>query len=146
MVKNLPLDRITVDTLMDKPVFVNEYDNIMTVIKRLLETKKGCVLVKDSKDNTIGIISDRDIHRLILKEGGMFSPELLVKDFMVKPVIMISKNDTLQQAEDIMRKNKINRLPVVKKQGSNQVIGIINFDTVHENLLTNFAKSWIKRL
>lgn len=144
-VKSIPIDRIIVDSIMDNPIFVNENDNILTVIKRLLQTKKGCVLVTRTNDDTIGIISDRDIQRLILKEGGLFSPELLAKGCMVKPVVMVDRNATLFDAEKIMRKNKINRLPVVEKEGSKQVIGIINYETVHSNVLMRFAKSWVKR-
>ena len=130
---------------MYEPVFVNVNDNIIAVIKKLLLLKKGYVLVTQSNDNIVGIISARDIHRLILKEGGMFSPELLAKDCMVKPVITIVSNATLQDAEEIMRVNKINRLPVIDKEGSKKVIGVINYETVHSNVLTAFAKKWVKR-
>lgn len=131
---------------MDDPIYVNDKDNIMKVIKKLLQTKKGYVLVKNIDDEAIGIISDRDIHRLLLKEGGMFSPDLIARDFMVKPVIKITRNKTLQQAEDIMRENKINRLPVVEEKGSKHVIGIVNFDTIHKNLVTSFARSWVNKI
>ncbi len=141
----IPLERLIVDSLMDDPVFVKVNDNILVVIKKLLQLKKGYVLVTRSDDTIVGIISDRDIHRLILKEGGMFSPDLLAKECMVKPVITIVSNATLQDAEEIMRANKINRLPVVEKEGSKKVIGVINYETVHSNVLTNFAKKWVKR-
>ena len=71
----IPIERIIVDSIMDKPVFVKDSDNILTVIKRLLQTKRGYVLVNRSNNITCGIISDRDIQRMILKEGGLFSPE-----------------------------------------------------------------------
>ncbi|MHA1211198.1 MAG: CBS domain-containing protein, partial [Candidatus Heimdallarchaeota archaeon] len=66
-------------------------------------------------------------------------------EFMVTPVIMCDKSTSLYQAESIMQSNNVNRLPIVEKSGSKVVIGIINFETIHSNLLTNFAKSWIKR-
>lgn len=140
----IPFETVKVDTLMDSPVFVKEDDNILTVIKRLLQTAKGYVLVNRS-DKTVGIISDRDIQRLILEKGGMFSPTIIAKDFMVSPVVMCEKSLSLYEAEALMQRKKVNRLPVVEKEGSKVVIGIINFDTVHTNLLSNFAKSWIKR-
>ncbi|MBK5112976.1 MAG: CBS domain-containing protein [Candidatus Heimdallarchaeota archaeon] len=130
---------------MDDPAFVNVNDNILIVIKKLLQLKKGCVLVNQNNGNTVGIISDRDIHRLIIKEGGMFSPDLLAKNCMVKPVIMIIRTATLQNAEELMHEHKINRLPVVEKEGSKKVIGIVNYETVHSNIITNFAKKWVKR-
>lgn len=129
---------------MDPPEFVNEHDTVLDVIKHLLRTRKGYVLV-NHHDETIGIISDRDIHRLILKEGGLFSPITQAKDFMVSPVIMIPRTTTLSEAEDIMQSNQINRLPIVEEKGSKKVIGVVNFETIHYNLLSNFAKSWVKR-
>lgn len=140
----IPLERIIVESVMDLPVFVNENDNILTVIKKLLKTRQGYVLV-ERIDDTVGIISDRDIQRLILKEGGMFSPDILAKDFMVHPVIMVDKTTSLYEAESIMQQKNINRLPIVEKEKSKKVIGIINYDTVHSNLLTSFAKSWTKQ-
>ena len=140
----IPLERIIVEAVMDSPAFVNVDDNILTVIKQLLRTKKGCVLV-NRLDKTIGIISDRDIQRLVLKEGGMISPTITAREFMIKPVIMIPRTATISEADTIMHQNKINRLPVVEREGSKKVIGIINFETVHSNLITNFAKNWIKR-
>lgn len=131
---------------MDPPVFVDESDNVLTVIKMLLRTRKGYVLVRRNKRDTTGIISDRDIQRLILKEAGLFSPEIIASEFMVKPVIFITKNQTLEEAEDLMRANDINRLPVIKNKDSKEVIGIINYDTVHSNIMTNFARSWVKRI
>ena len=141
----IPFERIIVETLMDPPIFVNENDNILIVIKKLLEARKGYVLVQRI-DDCVGIISDRDIQRLILKEGGMFSPTIQAKDFMVQPVIKAEKTTTLREAESIMRQKKINRLPIVERKGSKKVIGVINYDTLHSNLLTNFAKSWTKRV
>ena len=140
----IPLERIIVESLMDPPVFVNENDNILTVIKKLLETRQGYVLV-EKQDDTIGIISDRDIQRLILKEGGMFSPTILAKDFMVHPVIMVVKTTSLFEAESIMQQKRINRLPIVEDENSKKVIGVINYETVHSNLLTSFAKSWTRQ-
>jgi len=141
----IPLERIIVELVMDEPVFVNTNDNVLVVIKKLLLLKKGYVLVNRSNNTTVGIISDRDIHRLILKEGGMFSPNLLAKDFMVTPVITIIRTATLRDAEEKMREYKINRLPVVEKESSKKVIGMINYETVHSNVITNFAKKWINR-
>ena len=144
-VSNIPLNRIVVSTIMDPPVFVDEFDNVLVVIKMLLKTRKGYVLVTRNNKDTIGIISDRDIQRLILKEAGMFSPELIAKDFMVKPVIFITKNQTLHEAEDLMRENEINRLPVVENKNSKLVLGVINYETVHSNIMTSFARSWLGR-
>ncbi|RLI67835.1 MAG: hypothetical protein DRP02_06590 [Candidatus Gerdarchaeota archaeon] len=141
----MPIMRIPVCELMDDPVFVSEDDNLLTIIKRLLSTKKGCVLVNNKKGETIGIISDRDIQRLILREGGLISPAITAKEFMVKPVITGQNTLSLAEADQIMHHHKINRLPIVEKEGSKKVIGIVNYETVHANLITTFAKSWIER-
>ncbi|MEA2070409.1 MAG: CBS domain-containing protein [Asgard group archaeon] len=141
----MPLNRVIVESLMDKPVFVKSKDNITTVIETLLQSRKGCVLINNAQNETVGIISDRDILRSILENKTLLSQGLKAKDIMVSLVIMITNTQSLKSAEDIMRKNKINRLPVVENPKSKKVIGIVNYDTVHKNLLTSFATKWINR-
>ena len=134
----------TIKTIMTKPSFVDENDNLLTITKVLLQTKKGCVFVT-RLGKLIGIISDRDIQRLVLKEGGLISPDITAKEFMVKPVVTIPINASIEEADHLMYSEKINRLAVVDKKGSKNVVGLIDYNTTHNELVTNFARSFIKR-
>ena len=105
-----------IEVIMVPPVTVDESDSILVVAKVLLQSNKGCVLVT-SAGEVVGIITERDMLRFILKEGCVISPEIEARDIMIKPVLTIHKNATLAQADDLMAQAKINRLAVVETEG-----------------------------
>ena len=72
----------TVETIMIKPELVDENTNFVEVTKILLKTKRGCVFVTRI-GKLVGIITDRDIQRLILKDGGIISPDIIASDCIV---------------------------------------------------------------
>ena len=132
----------TVETIMMKPEIVDENTNFVEVTKILLRTKRGCVFVTKS-DRLVGIITDRDIQRLILRDGGIISPETTAKDFMIKPVVSVKKNTSIDEADQLMHNEKVNRLAVV--DDNKAVIGLIDYKSTHSQLITQFAKSIVHR-
>ena len=133
-----------IDTIMVKPAMVDENDSMSVIAKVLLKTNKGCVFVT-SVGEVVGIITERDILRLLLKEGCMLSEEISAQDFMVKPVISIHKTATLAEADDLMAQTNVNRLAVVEKKGSLVVIGFIDSEMLNVALKTEVLKTYKKR-
>ncbi len=133
-----------IDAIMIKPAMVDENDSMSVIAKVLLQTNKGCVFVT-SIGEVVGIITERDILRLLLKEGCMLSEEIEAKDFMVKPVISIPKTATLAEADDLMAQTSVNRLAVVEKEGSLIVVGIIDSEMLNVALKTEVLKTYKKR-
>ncbi|HUT81922.1 MAG TPA: CBS domain-containing protein [Candidatus Bathyarchaeia archaeon] len=134
----------TVESIMIKPAFVDINDNIVQVAKMLLQTKKGCVFVTNH-DKAVGIITDRDFQRYIVKEAGMISSTSTAKEFMISPVITIRKNASVEEADQLMHKEKIQRLGVIEKANPNIIIGLLDYNATHAELITKFAKSLINR-
>jgi len=133
-----------IDTIMVKPAMVDENDSMSVIAKVLLKTNKGCVFVT-SVGEVVGIITERDILRLLLKEGCMLSEEISAQDFMVQPVISIHKTATLAEADDLMAQTNVNRLAVVEKKGSLVVIGFIDSEMLNVALKTEVLKTYKKR-
>lgn len=133
-----------IETIMVPPALVDENDNVTVVAKVLLQTNKGCVFVT-SAGEVVGIITERDILRLILKEGGILSPEIKAKDFMIQPVITIAKTATISDADDLMYKKNVNRLAVVEQEGSLNVVGLIDAELIHSSLKVEIARTLKKR-
>ncbi len=123
---------------------VDENDSMSVIAKVLLQTNKGCVFVT-SIGEVVGIITERDILRLLLKEGCMLSEEIEARDFMVKPVISIPKTATLAEADDLMAQTSVNRLAVVEKEDSLIVVGIIDSEMLNVALKTEVLKTYKKR-
>lgn len=133
-----------IDAIMIKPAMVDENDSMSVIAKVLLQTNKGCVFVT-SIGEVVGIITERDILRLLLKEGCMLTEEIEAQDFMVKPVISIPKNATLAEADDLMAQTNVNRLAVVEKEDSLIVVGIIDSEMLNVALKTEVLKTYKKR-
>lgn len=133
-----------IDAIMIKPAMVDENDSMSVIAKVLLQTNKGCVFVT-SVGEVVGIITERDILRLLLKEGCMLSEEIEAQDFMVKPVISIPKTATLAEADDLMAQTNVNRLAVVEKEGSLIVVGIIDSEMLNVSIKTEVLKTYKKR-
>lgn len=97
--------------------------------------KKNCdeVIVVDKLSRPLGIITDEDILRKI---GEQYARPYTTRldDLMTFPLITISHDDTLQDALDTMRKNKVRKLAVTSEYGT--VIGMIFSETI-ANLIRN---------
>jgi trk system potassium uptake protein TrkH len=89
------------------------------------------VITKNEKP--IGIVTDTDILDKVVSRGED-SDFVTLKTIMSSPIITISSSATVKQAIDLMRKNRIKRLPVtVDKIGdnnNNKIIGIVTQETL----------------
>ena len=133
-----------VEAVMVSPAMVDENDSVAIVAKVLLQSNKGCVFVT-SIGEVIGIITERDVLRLILREGGMLSPEIKAKDFMIKPVITIHKSASLAKADDLMEQTNVHRIAVVEKEDSLIVVGLIDVDMIRSSIKVELLKTLKKR-
>jgi CBS domain-containing protein len=133
-----------IEAAMVPPAMVDENDNVAIIAKVLLQSNKSCVFVT-SIGEVIGIITERDVLRLILREGGMLSPDIKAKDFMIKPVVTIPKTATLAQADDLMEQTNVSRLAVVEKEDSLIVVGLINADVIRSSIKIELLKTLKKR-
>ncbi|HUT81145.1 MAG TPA: CBS domain-containing protein [Candidatus Bathyarchaeia archaeon] len=133
-----------IEIIMVPPTMVDESDNIAIIAKVLLQSNKGCVFVT-SIGEVVGIITERDVLRVILKEGGMISPDIEAKDFMVRPVVTISKSATISQADDLMEQTGVNRLAVVEKEDSLIVVGLIDTEMIRASVKIELLKTLKRR-
>ena len=85
----------------------------------------GCVPVcADDADHPIGVITDRDICMCALFGARPLS-QLTVREAMSdQPLYVCQPEDSLAQAEELMRQARVRRLPVVDSGGA--LIGVIS--------------------
>ena len=89
----------------------------------------------------VGILSDRDLKQywaspattLSKNELNYLIQQVIVEMIMIKTVIIISPEYTVERAALIMQENDINALPVVE---NNQLVGIITSSDVMDVLLS----------
>jgi len=83
------------------------------------DTDVGCVII--TKGNApLGILTERDfVKRIVSKEKSFSTP---LADVMSFPLITSKPDDTVWEVAEIMKKNKIHKVPV---EDNGKLVGII---------------------
>ena len=92
---------------------VNSLTNATNISLIMKEYKIGSVIVIDTENHPIGIVTERDIVRRVVCERKNPSTTK-VDSIMSKPVITAKHTTAIDKAINTMIKNKIRRLPIVK--------------------------------
>ena len=117
----------------------------------LLKYEISGLIVVNKENEVIGVISEKDIYRLIYPSYRDFyeTPELFinfaemekeigkkdqvpVKDFMTSDVIKTIPDEYVMKVGAIMLAKQIHRLPVVDKRG--RLVGVITRGSIYRNL------------
>jgi len=112
--------------------FINENSSMKKALDIITRKKLGVLIVRDSKKNTTGIITDGQIRRSNLKKGNL--RDLKVKNVMTKNPISIDKDVLAAKSLAIMSDRKITSLCVHKNRSRNKTIGILH---IHHILNAN---------
>ncbi|MCJ7771513.1 MAG: CBS domain-containing protein, partial [Desulfobacterales bacterium] len=89
----------------------------------LMNQKKcGSVLVKNSKGDLIGIVTDSDLRKKVIAQG--YSINRPVSEIMSSPLISINSNAFMFESLVMMMEKNIKHLPVVND--NNNIIGVIS--------------------
>ena len=99
----------------------------------------GLIVLRDTShnetaevDTPIGIITERDIARLVAFSSNL-STDTLISEVMSKPLITINQNSSIKEATDLMQKNDIRKLPVLDNKG--KLVGIITAKDVLRSIM-----------
>ena len=121
----------TVEDIMitgNKIPFVNENLQMSKALKILSEKKLGILIIRNSKKNTTGIITDGQVRRFSQKNLNFLS--LTVKKIMTKKPISIDKNELAAKALTLMNNKKITSLIVNKKENPLLTVGVVHVHTI----------------
>jgi len=128
------IETISVSSFMTRDVKTEKEDqNVLTAYRIMNENNIGCVIIVKKDDKPIGIITERDVVRLL----GSLNPSLLqipLRDIMSKPVITISINSSLRDAIQTMQQKNIRRLVIVDKE---KMVGIITDKDIFRAIMNN---------
>ena len=81
---------------------------------RLLNYQRiGAVLVRDAKDNVIGVVSERDIIRGIAVNGAR-ALDMEVRELMTREVVSCKPTDTIAEVMRVMTTRRFRHLPVME--------------------------------
>ena len=119
----------TVEDLMltkNKIPFISENSNMKEALKIITQKKLGTLIVKNSKGNTTGIVTDGTIRRANEKNDNL--KKLSVKKIMTKNPVSVSKDMLVEKALSIMNQKKITSLCVDNYK--NKTIGILHIHNI----------------
>ena len=124
------------DWMSRNPVAVSPELSVEQVIRLMRAHGIRHVLVMDD-ERLVGIVSNRDLRRLVVGEGSPFSPRLPAGRIMTENPVTVSPEAPLIEAAREMLERKIGALPVVE---GDRLIGILTKSDAFEALL-----AWAER-
>lgn len=119
---------------MSKNVIVlDENTNIIKIAKTMKENDIGIIPISRNK-KIIGVLTDRDIVTKVLANN-----DEKIKNYITKKIVKINVDSDINEALEIMKKNKIKRLLVEK---NNKLVGILSISDLlyyqNEKILETF--------
>ncbi len=109
---------------------LNETDTVKTASQILHEKKVGCMPILDKNKIVIGIISERDLSRLIYTE--QFNINLPVTKIMSKNLVSCDLNTSVTELMNEMRKKKIRHILIMEDK---KLLGIVSIRDVVNHLI-----------
>lgn len=101
-------------------------DTLLDVAEQLATRRIGALVVKDGSDRMIGIVSERDIVRMLALEG----PDVVgrpVSDVMSRKVVTCTESDTIDSLLERMTAGKFRHFPVMEGE---RLIGIVSIGDI----------------
>ena len=119
----MKIDKLIVKTVLS----CYPEDDLRVPARAMWEGDCGSIPVVDSWSHVIGMITDRDICMAAYTQGRKLE-EIRVQDVMSKGVTSCKTSDSLEQAEELMRRQKVRRLPVV--DGDKRLVGLLSIHDI----------------
>jgi len=105
---------------------VSPTDKISAVAAKLAEWRIGAVLVRDTADQLLGIVSERDIVRCLAREGAACL-EMSAAQLMTRLLHTVTSSTTTDQAMSVMTASRVRHLPVLD---GDELVGMISIGDV----------------
>lgn len=121
------------------PVTLTNTAKVFDAKRMMKEFRIGGIPVINSKSKLIGIVTNRDLR--FIKNDTLSVEDVMTRDGL----IVTQENTTLAQAEEILQKHKIEKLPVVDDR--HHLIGLITYrDIIKVRVQPNSNKDSFGRL
>ncbi len=101
-------------------------ERLSEAIRLLAEHRIGALVITNGDRKIVGILSERDIVRVIATQGGV-ALDLAVRDVMTPKVNICNENHTVHELMEIMTRGRFRHLPVEK---NGQLHGIVSIGDV----------------
>ncbi len=103
------------------PITISKDNTVGDALRLMKEHKIGGIPVVSQDNTLIGIVTNRDLR--FQKDMGR-----KIDDVMTKEGLITTYNPDLQHASDILLQNKIEKLPVIDKEG--KLVGLLTYKDI----------------
>jgi CBS domain-containing protein len=111
------------DVMTHEPVCCRSHDSLARAAQLMWDYDCGCVPVVDKDEHLIGIVTDRDVAMAALHTGRPLH-ELVVVQAMAKDPVTVHPLQPVNEAQAIMRRVRVRRLPVIDARG--RLVGLLS--------------------
>lgn len=113
----------TVEQFMSKDFFTVRPEDVIDLAASLMNWKSAKhIPVEDDKGNLVGIITHTDLLKIFPTDQKKKNKEVIVSDIMTEKIITVAPNTPTLDALNLMRKNAVGCLPVVKNK---KLVGLL---------------------
>ena len=113
-------------------VQVEENTTVTSAVNLLLSKNAKTVIVTSKEGKSVGIVTDTDILDKVVGRGED-SDFIYLRSIMTSPIITIPSSATVREAIELMRSNRIKRLPVMtesKDNDNSKILGIVTQESL----------------
>lgn len=118
------------DCMCNNVACVTPDSSIQDCAKIMSDNHCGCIPVCDTLQNVVGLVTDRDVILRSIAAGKDYQTTP-VSEIMTKNICSCNIEDDVKQAENLMSKYQIRRLPVL--DSNNKIVGIITLGDLVKN-------------
>lgn len=122
---------------LNPPLFASKDTPLRKVLEKMRKARTGCTLIAENYQ-VIGIFTERDVLARVIEEKADLSAP--IESFMTPQPEVLSSNDILSRAVQIMYEGGYRHIPIKKtdKEGNDRVIGILSI----RNLIRYFGSNF----
>jgi CBS domain-containing protein len=125
------------EIMVEDVVGIQPDATVKKAVDLMNEHNIGCLIVT-TKEETIGIITERDVLKRAVSESKALE-STKVSEVMSKPLIVGRPDMHLQDAAKLMSKKKIKKLPIMKKE---KLLGIITLTDISKAMQDKRENLW----
>jgi len=114
---------LKVEEFMMTDLFTVQKDDIIQLVAEMMDWRNiRYTPVEDKAGSLIGLVTNRNLLKHLIKNPKLKAESVLVKDIMIQKPITIGPEESMLEARNVMKKNDIGCLPVVK---DGELIGLV---------------------
>lgn len=101
-------------------------DTVQEIASRLAQRKIGAIVIVGDGGKVAGIISERDLIRVIAQHGSK-ALQMAVADVMTREVVVCTETTTVDEIMELMTQGRFRHLPVIE---DGRLVGIVSIGDI----------------